>query len=307
MAHPHADLLFSDGPILTVDGARTWASSLAVRDGRVVAIGHDDVKELAGPRTEVVDLRGRLLLPGFQDAHVHAVMGGEEPGQCDLTGTTDPQEYARRIRAYADANPGKEWITGSDWSMESFDGGTPTRDLLDTIVPDRPVYLTNRDHHGAWVGSRALELDGITAATPDPANGHIERRPDGPPAEPSRREPSPWWAPSSPPYHGRPAGRAAARAGPAAKPRYHRLAGRHGGRRRRLPRPLRRPPHRRPATAGSPPPWWARCGGPEVRGRSRSPPCWNSAIASPAADCAATPSRSWWTPPWRPAPRAART
>jgi predicted amidohydrolase YtcJ len=181
MMYSPADLLFTGGPVLTMDSARTRATSLAVRDGRILAVGHDEVKELAGPRTEVVDLRGRPLLPGFQDAHIHAVAGGVELGQCDLTGTTDPREYLRRIRAYADANPGLEWIVGGGWSMESFDGGVPTRDLLDQVVPDRPVYLVNRDHHGAWVNSRALELAGITAATPDPEHGRIERDADGSP------------------------------------------------------------------------------------------------------------------------------
>ncbi|KAB2346824.1 amidohydrolase [Actinomadura rudentiformis] len=181
MTHPPADLLFTGGPIMTMDAARTWASSLAVRDGRIVAVGHDEVKDLIGPRTEIVDLRGRLLLPGFQDAHIHAVMGGVELGQCDLTGTTTQQEYVRRVRTYADAHPGKGWIIGSGWSMESFEGGVPRRDLLDTVVPDRPVYLTNRDHHGAWVNTRALELAGITATTPDPADGRIERDADGSP------------------------------------------------------------------------------------------------------------------------------
>ncbi|MDT3395753.1 amidohydrolase [Streptomyces sp. B1866] len=177
-----ADLLFTGGPILTMDPARARATCLAVREGRIAAVGHDEVRELAGPRTEVVDLRGRLLLPGFQDSHIHAVQGGVELGECDLTGTTDPREYARRVRAYADAHPGKEWITGSGWSMESFDGGVPRRDLLDAVLPDRPVFLTNRDHHGAWVNSRALEVAGISADTPDPADGRIERDTDGTPS-----------------------------------------------------------------------------------------------------------------------------
>ncbi|MEU2553509.1 amidohydrolase [Streptomyces sp. NPDC013313] len=181
MSHLDADLVFTNGPVLTMDPARTRATTLAVTDGRITAVGHDEVKDLVGARTEVVDLRGRPLLPGFQDAHVHAVMGGIELGECDLTGTTDPDEYARRIRAYADAHPDKEWITGGGWSMESFEGGIPTRQFLDTLVPDRPVYLLNRDHHGAWVNTRALEIAGITAATPDPQDGRIEREPAGTP------------------------------------------------------------------------------------------------------------------------------
>ena len=178
MLRSPADLLFTGGPIFGNDGA----TALAVRGGRIVAVGGDEVRELAGPATEVVGLRGRPLLPGFQDAHVHAVMGGVELGQCDLTGTTDPAEYAARIHAYALAHPGSGWITGGGWSMESFPGGVPGRAYLDRIVADRPVFLSNRDHHAAWVNTRALELAGITARTADPADGRIDREPDGTPA-----------------------------------------------------------------------------------------------------------------------------
>ncbi|MFG2898900.1 amidohydrolase [Streptomyces zaomyceticus] len=175
----HADLVFTGGPVLTMDPARTRASSLAVTGERIAAVGHDEVRELIGPRTEVVDLGGRLLLPGFQDAHVHAVGGGSELAECDLTGVVDADAYLERIRSYALEHPEREWITGSGWSMESFAGGVPTRQLLDSVVPDRPVLLANRDHHGAWANTRALELAGLTAATPDPADGRIEREADG--------------------------------------------------------------------------------------------------------------------------------
>ncbi|WP_034088555.1 amidohydrolase [Streptacidiphilus albus] len=178
----HADLVFTGGPVFTADGARSRATSVAVTGERITAVGHDEVRELVGPGTEVVDLAGRLLLPGFQDAHVHAVYGGVELGECDLTGTTDPAEYQRRIRAFAEAHPEREWITGSGWSMESFPGGAPTRQLIDAVVADRPVYLLNRDHHGAWANSRALELAGLTAATADPVDGRIEREADGGPS-----------------------------------------------------------------------------------------------------------------------------
>ncbi|MFB7512205.1 amidohydrolase [Streptomyces sp. NPDC056144] len=174
-----ADLVFTQGPVFTADSARTRATSLAVIGERIAAVGHDEVRELIGPDTEVVDLTGKLLLPGFQDAHIHAVFGGAELSQCDLTETVDVAEYLARVRAYAEANPDREWITGGGWSMESFEGGLPTRQLLDSVVPDRPVLLTNRDHHGAWANTRALELAGITAATPDPADGRIEREADG--------------------------------------------------------------------------------------------------------------------------------
>ena len=176
----HADLLFTNGPVLTPEG-RT-ATAVAVTGDRITAVGHAEVHDLAGPGTQVVDLAGRLLLPGFQDAHVHPVPAGLELTQCDLTGTRTAQDTLATVRAYAEAHPEREWITGGGWSMEAFEGGTPTKELLDSVVPDRPVYLPNRDHHGAWVNSRALELAGVTRDTPDPADGRIERDASGEPA-----------------------------------------------------------------------------------------------------------------------------
>ncbi|WP_329490353.1 amidohydrolase [Kitasatospora sp. NBC_01246] len=177
-----ADLVFTNGPVHTGDPARTRATSLAVTGERISAVGHDEVRELIGPGTEVVDLEGRLLIPGFQDSHIHAVFGGTELAECDLTGTVGADEYLRRVAAFAAAHPDRTWITGGGWSMESFAGGLPTRQLLDSVVPDRPVYLVNRDHHGAWANTRALELAGLTRDTPDPADGRIEREPDGTPS-----------------------------------------------------------------------------------------------------------------------------
>ncbi|UXX92018.1 amidohydrolase [Streptomyces sp. AD2-2] len=176
----HADLLFTNGPVLTPEG-RT-ATAVAVAGDRITAVGHAEVRDLAGPDTQVVDLAGRLLLPGFQDAHVHPVPAGLELTQCDLTRAKTAEDTIAAVRAYADAHPEREWITGGGWSMEAFEGGTPTKELLDSVVPDRPVYLPNRDHHGAWVNSRALQLAGITRDLPDPADGRIERDASGEPA-----------------------------------------------------------------------------------------------------------------------------
>lgn len=177
-----ADLVFTGGPVHTLSPARTRATTVAVRGERIVAVGHDEVRQLIGPRTEVVDLGGKLLVPGFQDAHAHPVGGGLEMGQCDLSGATTLTEYRERIATYARARPEAEWITGGGWAMEAFPGGLPTAAHLDELIPDRPVYLVNRDHHGAWVNSRALERAGIDARTPDPADGRIERAPDGSPS-----------------------------------------------------------------------------------------------------------------------------
>ncbi|MEU2282694.1 amidohydrolase family protein [Streptomyces sp. NPDC013178] len=185
MSHPRvtgpADLVLTGGPVHTVDPARSHATAVAVRDGRIAAVGHDEVHELIGPRTEVVDLTGKLLLPGFQDAHVHPQGAGLELGLCHLADTVDPAEYLRRIKTYADQHPDVEWITGGGWSLEAFPGGSPTAAALDAVVPDRPVFLPNRDHHGAWVNSRALERAGIDSRTPDPVDGRIERDAEGNP------------------------------------------------------------------------------------------------------------------------------
>jgi predicted amidohydrolase YtcJ len=176
-----ADVVFTGGSVYTVDAARSRATSVAVRAGRIVAVGHDEVRERIGARTEVVDLAGKLLIPGFQDAHIHPVGGGMEMGQCDLSGYVTLADYERVVREYAEAHPDLDWITGAGWSMEAFPGGLPHRSMLDAIVPNRPVYLPNRDHHGAWANSLALRLAGITRDTPDPADGRIERDADGEP------------------------------------------------------------------------------------------------------------------------------
>ncbi|KOU54630.1 amidohydrolase [Streptomyces sp. WM6378] len=181
MRHTPADLVFTGGPVLTLDAARSRATTVAVTGDRITAVGHDEVRELIGPKTRVVDLAGKLLVPGFQDAHVHPVSAGIELARCDLTGLITATDTLAAVRAYADAHPEQEWITGGGWSMEAFEGGSPTRDLLDRVVPDRPVYLPNRDHHGAWVNTRALTLAGITRDTPDPADGRIERDATGEP------------------------------------------------------------------------------------------------------------------------------
>ena len=178
-----ADLIFVNGAVYTVDAARTWAQAVAVRAGRIVAVGTDaDVRELAGPRTEVADLAGRMLVPGFQDAHVHPVGGGVDMLQCDLHDLSTAEEYLRAIGEYGESHPDVPWILGGGWSMDAFPGGTPTAALLDEVITDRPVYLPNRDGHSGWVNSIALKIGGITRDTADPADGRIERDPHGEPA-----------------------------------------------------------------------------------------------------------------------------
>ena len=176
-----ADLVFVNGAVYTVDAARSWARAVAVRDGRIVAVGTDaDVRQHTGPRTEVIDLGDGMLVPGFQDAHVHPVGGGLDMLQCDLHDLSTQEDYLLAIKTYAEAHPEREWILGGGWAMDVFPGGTPTKELLDAAVPGRCVFLPNRDGHSAWVSSRALEIAGVTIDTPDPADGRIERTDGGP-------------------------------------------------------------------------------------------------------------------------------
>jgi predicted amidohydrolase YtcJ len=178
-----ADLAFVNGAVYTVDAARTREQAVAVKDGRIVAVGSDDaIRDHVGPRTEVFDLEGRMLLPGFQDAHVHPVSGGVDRLQCDLHDLHSREDYLLRVKTYAEEHPDREWILGGGWSMDVFPGGTPTKDLLDAVVPDRIAFLPNRDGHTVWVNSHALEVAGITSTTPDPTDGRIERDATGKPS-----------------------------------------------------------------------------------------------------------------------------
>jgi hypothetical protein len=149
-------------------------SALAARDGRILARGQAAL-DLIGPGTTVHDAGSGLLVPGFIDAHVHPVQGGLERMRCDLTEGRTSDEYLSTIAAYAREHPEREWILGGGWRLEAFPGGTPTAAALDTVVGDRPVYLPNRDHHGAWVNTAALRLADIDERTPDPVDGHIVR------------------------------------------------------------------------------------------------------------------------------------
>ena len=136
------DLVLTRGRIYTMDAARTWAEAVAVRGGRISAVGSSvEIEALRGPETHVVDLDGRMLLPGFQDAHLHPTERWPYQVQCDLHGTTTREQSLERVERYAEAHPEHEWILGGGWGMDAFPGGTPAKGDLDAIVPDRPVLL----------------------------------------------------------------------------------------------------------------------------------------------------------------------
>lgn len=172
-----ADLVITGADVWTADTTLPWTDAVAVRADRIVSLGIDHVKELIGPNTRVVHSPGAMVVPGFQDAHVHAPFAGRNRLHVWLNDLTGRRNYLHHIADYAQNNPHEPWIIGGGWAMEHFPGGTPRKEDLDSIVPDRPVFLMNRDVHGAWVNSTALERAGIDRNTPDPADGRIERDP----------------------------------------------------------------------------------------------------------------------------------
>ena len=158
------DLVLFGGAVFDGERLVEGATALAVDAGRVVAVGSDrDVRAAAGAAREVVDLRGRLVLPGFTDAHAHPVQGGVERLGCDLTGATSADDALARVRAFAAAHPDLPWIVGGGWLKEHYAGGLPTAALLDTAVADRPVMLRDNSHHAVWVNSAALRVAGATS------------------------------------------------------------------------------------------------------------------------------------------------
>ena len=176
-----ADLLILGAPVWTGDSARPWADAVAVRAGRVAVAGPEpEVAALRGPGTRVLRLDGGLVVPGFADAHVHTAAGGLELAQCDLHGV-EPEAYAATVARYAAERPGDPWVLGGGWVMDAFGTAGPSASALDAVVADRPVLLESTDGHSAWVNRRALELAGITRATPDPPRGRIERDAAGEP------------------------------------------------------------------------------------------------------------------------------
>ena len=182
-AEKPADLILTGAAVYTLDGARSWAECVAVRDGRVAYVGTAaGAADFRGPATRVVDLSGKMVLPSFHDAHVHPVSGGMDLALCNLADASTREKVLEVIRKYAASHPSAAWIEGGGWELPLFPGASPTRQELDAVVPDRPASLSAADGHSSWVNTRALQIAGITRATPDPPNGRIERDVDGNPS-----------------------------------------------------------------------------------------------------------------------------
>ena len=174
-----ADLVITNATVRTMDAARPAAEAVAVHGHRIVAVGTSaELKRYVGARTRVVDAKGALVLPGFNDAHVHFLSGGFQLASVDLRDAATPQEFAERIRRFAEKLPAGRWITGGDWDHERWPSAPlPTKGLIDSFTPDRPVFVSRLDGHMALANSHALKLAGITRLTPDPPGGLIVRDP----------------------------------------------------------------------------------------------------------------------------------
>ena len=179
-----AELLMLNGKVYTVNHEQSWAEAIAITDGRIIWVGNsEDANQWQGERTRTIDLGGKMVLPGFQDIHIHPVHSGVSYQQCALFDAEGVELLQQRIKQCAESEPG-EWIRGGGWLVTNFaPSGLPDKKLLDEIVPDRPVALKSSDGHSMWVNSLALELAGINADTQDPAGGRIDRYPNS--TEPS--------------------------------------------------------------------------------------------------------------------------
>lgn len=180
---PAADLIVTNANIYTVDKAQPTAQAVAILQDRIVSVGSDrDVQQWRGPSTKVIDAGGKLLLPGFDDAHVHFVSGGSQLDAVSLNDATSPQEFTRRIAAQVGKTPKGAWVLGGDWDETKWTpANLPTKELIDAISPDTPVFVSRYDGHASLANSLALRLSGVTASSPDPPGGVIVRDPQGNP------------------------------------------------------------------------------------------------------------------------------
>ena len=163
------DILFTNGSIQTLDAARPQAGALLLRGERILALGSaEELRALAAPEAESIDLAGRCLLPGFHDSHVHLTQHGLGLGQVRLEPARTLEQGLRFVAERVAKEPPGTWIQGAGFLMSRWGVSELTRQQLDAVAPEHPVLLRSQDHHSAWVNSRALELAGVSATTPDP-------------------------------------------------------------------------------------------------------------------------------------------
>ena len=172
------DLIVINGKVYAGGGTSEMAEAVAIRGNKVVRVGSNrEIQRLRRAQTTVVDAKGGAVMPGFNDAHAHFISGGLALDQINLLEATTLDEVKDTIRIWSEAHPERTWITGRGWYYQAFAGTLPTRQLLDTLVPDRPAYLVAYDGHTGWANSKALKLAGITRHTKNPRNGVIVKDP----------------------------------------------------------------------------------------------------------------------------------
>jgi predicted amidohydrolase YtcJ len=166
--------------IWTADPARPQAEALAIAGDTIVAVGSTaEVKTLAAADTAVLDLGGRLVIPGFQDSHLH--FPGRSVNEVELHGAASVKEFQQRLADFAKSHPTLPWITGHGWDYAAFPDQTVDRKYIDAVISDRPVYVQERDGHMGLANSKAIQIAQVTRATEDPPNGHIMKAPNGEP------------------------------------------------------------------------------------------------------------------------------
>jgi predicted amidohydrolase YtcJ len=169
-----AELVLQGGVVWTGAPGASLAEAVAVRDGKIQAVGTtEELRKLVGPGTEVVELAGRMVVPGFIDSHTHFIPGGFQLSSVDLRNAADPEEFARRIAEFAGTVPPGTWITGGDWDHEMWGGELPRREWIDALTPEHPVLVSRLDGHMALANSLALELGGVTGSTEVPPGGEM--------------------------------------------------------------------------------------------------------------------------------------
>jgi predicted amidohydrolase YtcJ len=182
-AQPSASLVLLNGKIWTVNDPQPRAEAVACLGSRIVAVGSNgEIRKWIGAGTEAIDLGGKLVLPGFNDAHVHFFSGGENLAGVQLRDAKSEDEFRRRIADFAAKQPAGRWITGGDWDHENWTPARlPARQLIDAVTAGHPVFVNRLDGHMALANSAALQLAGITRDTPDPPGGTIVRDAAGEP------------------------------------------------------------------------------------------------------------------------------
>jgi predicted amidohydrolase YtcJ len=184
---PAAESIITNAKVWTVDKNHPQAEAVAIIGKRIVAVGTEaEIDGWRGPQTRIIDAAGKLLLPGFNDAHVHFISGSMQLDQVQLNDARTKEEFVRRITEQTKKTPKGEWMLGGDWDEQNWAesepaAGLPTKDWIDAVTPDTPVFLNRHDGHESLANSVALKLAGVTAKTQAPAGGEIVRDAQGNP------------------------------------------------------------------------------------------------------------------------------